>query len=204
MPGSSTPAGAARAPYLRVPLTLAALLIAGTTTACTGGDEKATDDPTPTVSTVPEASLELGRVRVRGDLTPKAKTRVTEGVSAALQEYLDSALLGDYPRSDFSLGGFTRGAVTAAKRDLDLLTGTAFSDAESVTATTLTAELAVLAPDGRPAGATAKVRFALDVDGVPVVVRGRLVLTPNEGTWRIFGYDVSSNATDAATAEGES
>jgi hypothetical protein len=53
----------------------------------------------------------------------------------------------------------------------------------------------VLAPHGRPAGATARVVLVFTTTGHTsqrVVVRGRLFLSPDpHGTWRVFGYDVT-------------
>jgi hypothetical protein len=194
-----------RAPR-RVPLGLAALALLASTVACTADDDEPTDaeptdSPSVTETVIP---LKVRVDRVRGDLTPVSRKRVVREIAESLQRYLDGALLGDYPRREFALARFTQGAEQQARRDLDLLTGRAFKNAESVTARQLKAGVSVLAPEGRPAGATAKVRFSLDVDGVPVVLAGRLLLTPQQGTWRIFGYDVSSNATDAAAAGGDS
>jgi hypothetical protein len=61
----------------------------------------------------------------------------------------------------------------------------------------------VVAPKGRPAGATARVKVRLvlggldaaeggDADGQRTdVVSGRLLLTPTAGGWRIFGFDLA-------------
>ena len=188
----------------RVPVGLAALALLACVAGCTGDDEPTDADPTATPTTDTAVPLKVRVDRVKGDLTPVSRKRVVRGIEESLQRYLDGALLGSYPRSEFALARFTEGAERGARGDLDLLTGRVFRGAESVTPRQLKAMLSVLAPDGRPAGATAKVRFSLDVDGIPVVVAGRLLLTPQKGTWRIFGYDVSSNASDAAAAGGES
>jgi hypothetical protein len=56
----------------------------------------------------------------------------------------------------------------------------------------------VLAPRGRPAGATARVELLFKTTGDTtqrVAVHGRLFLSPAaHGKWRIFGYDVSKGA----------
>jgi hypothetical protein len=141
---------------------------------------------------------------VAGTLKPAARSKVAHQVGKSLHEYADDAFLGDYPRADFgtAFASFTPGAARSAQHDRDLLTGAAFQQAESVTATRLTAKVSVLAPRGRVAGATARVRFALDVDGTPVTVTGRLLLTPEKRGWRIFGYDLSSDAADAPATAG--
>ena len=56
----------------------------------------------------------------------------------------------------------------------------------------------VLAPRGRPAGATARVDLVFKTTGDAtkrVTVHGQLFLSPAaHGKWRIFGYDVSKGA----------
>lgn len=189
-----------------VALGLVGLVLAATAVGCTGGDDESTEEPTPTTTPTEPAvvPLSVSVQKVAGELTRKSRQRVVRGIEETLQAYLDGAFLGDYPRSgEFALARFTPGAQKAATRDLDLLTGRRFRDAEDVSARQLKAQLSVLSPGGRPAGATARIRFALDVDGTPVTVRGRLMLTPREGTWRIFGYDISSNASDVKATTGE-
>lgn len=186
-------------------LGLVGVVLTATAVGCTGGDDEETGDdtsPTATPSAPAAVSLKVSVQRVAGDLNKKSRQRVLRGVTDTLQKYVDGAFLGDYPHGEFALARFTEGAEQRGIRDLDLLTGRAFREADTVTARQLKAQLAVLAPQGRPAGATAQIRFALDVDGRSVVVTGRLLLTPQKGTWRIFGYDVRSNAPELARAAG--
>ena len=53
----------------------------------------------------------------------------------------------------------------------------------------------VLAPHGRPAGATARVALVFTTTGDTkqrVTVHGRLFLSPDDhGSWQVFGYDVA-------------
>jgi len=187
-----------------IALSLVGLVLAATAVGCTGGDDgDQSDDTTSPTPTEPAAApLKVSVQKVAGELTKKSRQRVLADVGDTVQKYLDGAFLGDYPHGEFALAGFTQGAEQQAVKDLDLLTGRAFREASSVSAKQLKAQLSVLAPQGRPAGATARVRFAFDVDGTPVTVTGRLMLTPHEGTWRIFGYDISSNASDVEAATG--
>jgi hypothetical protein len=194
MPRSIAPRRTVRPPSLRASAGLAtALLLASTTAACT--DDKKADDPTGPDASPVSVPLEVSVTRVAGTLGAAARGNLEELVTAPLQEYVDNALLGDYPRTDFvdAYSSFTSGAAAQAERDAALLTGAGFAEAESVTAQQLTARLSVLAPDGKVAGATARIRFVLDVDGQPVTLAGRLVLTREKGEWRIFGYDVHRN-----------
>jgi hypothetical protein len=58
----------------------------------------------------------------------------------------------------------------------------------------------VVAAHGRAVGATAKVSLDLRVTEAgrtrPVRVQGRLLLTPTDHGWRIFGYHVASAGVD--------
>jgi len=69
---------------------------------------------------------------------------------------------------------------------------------ERLRAARAAAYLAVLAPDGRLLGATARFRVLLvpELDGGPrrrpvAQLAGRLLLTPTQAGWRVFGYDVT-------------
>ncbi len=181
-----------------------AVLIASTATACTDKKANQAEPSTPTPTTAIPVTVKVSRVA--GTLKPAARARIARKVATPLQEYVDNALLGDYPRTNFAtaFASFTKGAAKQARRDRSLLTGADFAGAQSVTARSLKAKLSVLSPGGKPAGATARVRFVLDVDGQPVKMAGRLLLTQVRGTWRIFGYDLHRNDVAAtAAAEGE-
>jgi hypothetical protein len=207
MTGSIAPPDPARSTFVRIAAGLAtAVLVAFTSVACTG-DEKNPPAPESSTEAAPKsASLEVTVARVAGTLSPAARANAATRLTRTIKEYVDNALLGDYPRSDFAsaFSSFTKGAAKQAAGDRDLLTGTAFADADSVTPKKLAAKLSLFAPKGTVAGATARVRFVLDVDGTPVVVAGRLLLTKENGAWRIFGYDLRRDGTPAtATTEGQ-
>jgi hypothetical protein len=182
---------------LRLLAGLAAVLLSVSLTACTGGDDKEkgsapTPQPSPSVAT---AKLDVEVARIAGRLPRAKRQRLANTVGATLQRYVDQAFLGEFPRSDFdgAFSTFTRGAAKEAKGDAGLITGAAYSAAESAKAKTLQARLFVLAPRGRSAGATAKVRFTFVYDDTRVTYAGQLLLTPIKGHWRIFGYDLTRN-----------
>ena len=69
---------------------------------------------------------------------------------------------------------------------------------DGVATTKRQVSLDVLAPHGRAAGVTAYVTLKFTTSGQAekkVTVTGRLFLTKDaQGTWQIFGYDVSKGA----------
>jgi len=171
-----------------------ALLAMSALSACTSddGDQEDSGAVEPQTPAATATALDVQVARVAGSLKQAKRDRLAADVEATIQQYVDDAFLGDYPRSDFAgaFSTFTRGAAEEAARDAELISGAAYSGAESATADALQARLSVLAPGGRAAGVTAKVRFAFDYDETRVTYSGRLLLTPAQGTWRIFGYDL--------------
>lgn len=133
---------------------------------------------------------------VAGRLGAAKRQRIKKVATDIVEGYVDGAYAGSYPRTDFSAAFADFGAKTRrdARRDLSLLTnvdlGTRVS---SVTPTRRRLRVDVLAPRGRPSGATA--RFVLDFDTTGEVTRsmrvsGSLLLSNQRGAWKVFGYDV--------------
>jgi hypothetical protein len=122
-------------------------------------------------------------------------------VGQAVDSWIDGGYVGvDYPRDSFgsAFTSFTGPAARDAKRQQRLMTNWDLRkkiDGTAVKRRTVTVD--VLAPRGRPAGATARVDLVFTTTGDTqqrVTVRGRLFLSPGHGQWRIFGYDVSKGA----------
>jgi hypothetical protein len=122
-------------------------------------------------------------------------------VGEAVDTWIDGGYVGvDYPRDSFdsAFGSFTRAARHDADRQKNLMTNWQLRqkiDGVEVKKRRVTVD--VLAPRGRPAGATARVDLVFVTSGDTqerVTVRGRLLLTPAHGKWQIFGYDVSRGA----------
>jgi hypothetical protein len=122
-------------------------------------------------------------------------------VGQAVDSWIDGAYVGvDYPRDSFgsAFASFTGPARREADRQRSLTTNWGLRqkiDGVEVEKRTVTVD--VLAPRGRPAGATARVDLVFTTTGdTPqrVRVRGRLFLSPGHGQWRIFGYDLSKGA----------
>ncbi len=181
---------------------VAALVATSALAACTGDDKKETGGDPPSAPPA-SAPVQVTVTKVAGTLRMPARTALSQDVAAVLQEYVDEAFLGDFPRADFAnaFSTFTPGAAKVADKEAELITGAAYSEAESAGAETLTADLSVLAPRGKPAGVTATVRFVFDYDDDSVTYAGRLLLTPQKGTWRIFGYDLTRD--DQATGASQ-
>jgi hypothetical protein len=96
------------------------------------------------------------------------------------------------------LTGFTPGARAVAQRDIAVLTNEPIGGrVAEVTLTRMAVTVDVLAVDKRPVGATAHVLTTFRTDGKvkrKVRVKGRLVLTRRDGSWKIFAYHVSKGA----------
>ena len=159
-------------------------------TACTGDS----DDPPP--SDGPESvALELSMGPGADGLTTEARDDLQNDVGAVLTTYVVEGFLGDYPRDDFVdvLDLFTSdGGQDGAPQDIDVITGAGFEDADEVVATRLEASIATFAPGREAVGVSAHVDFAFDVtEGGThreVTLRGRLMLMPGDGDWKVFGY----------------
>ena len=183
---------------------LAAALAAGCSTGSPPDDE-----PTPTAES---AALRVQTVSGAERLDQQTRTEVEGAVGDVLSDYVVAAFLGDFPRQEFvqAFEPFTSVAAQKATGDIDLLTAATARDATTVRATDLDAELSFLTQTGEVHGATAAVHFAFDAtmeDGStrPLVLDGRFLLQAgDDGTWSIFGYDVTFDDGGETPAEAES
>lgn len=139
--------------------------------------------------------------RVLGELSEKQRSRLAAEAREVITGYLEAAYLHQRPSSGYrgSFPGFTRGARALALRDTGVVSDRSFADAEEVRPRGGVAYVSVVAPDGRPVGATARVSVDLAVADSRrtrrFTVSGRLLLTPRTDRWRIFGYDLSLQPT---------
>lgn len=183
------PAGAVGA--VLVPL---ALVLSG----CSGDDEPAEEAAPSQEATAEDALATTVRVgEVTGRMGKDRARRTADAVADVVDGWLDRAYVaGDYPRDDFAdaFRGFTGDAARLAERQGGLMSNAALGErVEGVTATRRVVEVDLLAPRGRPAGATAHVNLVLELVGEverTEQVRGRLLLTPRGDGWRVFGFDV--------------
>jgi len=159
-----------------------------------------TDDPEQDDGQQPPVALEIELVEGASSLTTEERDQLQADIADVLSAYVVDAFLGDYPRDDFvqSLDSFTSGAADNAARDLELLTASRFGSAEAVEARRLVARITAFAPRGAALGATARVAFEFDVSqdqggDQELTLEGRLMLAPEGGSWKIFGYDVDRN-----------
>jgi hypothetical protein len=170
-------------------------------TACTDDS----DDPAPPDGGLESVALELSLGPGADGLTPEARDDLQNDVGAVLTTYVVEGFLGDYPRDDFVgvLDSFTAGEAPRAARRLEQITGTSFADAEKVVATRLRARISTFAPSQEALGVSAAVEFAFDVtEGGATreeTMRGRLMLTPENGEWRIFGFQVDGIEPEVAS-----
>jgi hypothetical protein len=193
---------------------VAAAVLAGVVglSGCRGG-EAATDGRT-SVHAGPGSSASSGAeegvttqtviATVTGRLAGDQREALTAAITGVVDGWLDGAYLGDFPRADFSgaFSGFTAGAAAKAQRDLALMSNAAISDRiRTAEATRRSVSLDVLAVRQRPVGVTARIDVAFETTGTltgPQQVAGTLDLTPVDGRWKVFGFDVTRTPASPA------
>lgn len=151
----------------------------------------------PTEATVADLRVRAKVSRVQGQLSPRRQRKLTGNLEHVLRGYLVAAYLhgrvGDGYRGSFP--AFTKDARELAVRDAAITSDAAYAGADEVRTSGAAAFLSVVAPEGRPVGITARVFLDLDVTEEDRTRRlsltGRLLLTPEDDRWRIFGYDLS-------------
>lgn len=181
-----------------------ALLVLAVGTACTGEPDAPERQPAAS-RTGTDAGAVTTVVTLRGVGRGMAETKreaVKQGVTAAIDPWLDTGFLGNFPRTDYSaaFAGFTPDAAADAQgRDLALLTNQSFGEEiDEATATKRRVQLEVFAAKGHARGATARVVLDFDTTGEMQSsqrVRAQLYLVKDKGQWRVFGYDVDQAAT---------
>ncbi len=195
----------------------AGALVLAVLSACTS-EATVPDTPTPAMEeqTTP-LRVSAPVTRVAGRLSEEDRLAVRREVEALLADYVTAAFLDPDTPPDQLFTGFTAGATRLARAQgavlsrADLVvdparaTDTDAAGAATVEVVSVEAPVNVLAPKGRPAGATARLDLILTVTPQPnddtaadsgalstedVRLRGRLLLTPVGEGWKIFGFDV--------------
>jgi hypothetical protein len=153
-------------------------------------------------------TLTLGRVagnlhQPNKRIFGKHRKQVLDRVGKAVDSWIDGGFVGvSYPRDSFgsAFASFTKPARHDAEKQQKLMTNWSLRkkiDGLQVKKRKVTVD--VLAPHGRPAGATARVALVFTTSGhksLRVSLHGRLFLTPDShGTWQIFGYDVAKGGS---------
>jgi hypothetical protein len=187
----------------------AALLLGGGLTGCSNSTDADAAGPARGAGADAGAASSLRMktqvTRVLGTLTNKQRDAFEADAEKLIAGYLSAAYLHERPGQSYkgSFPGFTPGARRLAMRDTGVVSDRGFAGADEVRPRGAVAYVSVVAPEGRPVGATARVWIDLVVseDGASrrVSVSGRLLLTPGADSWRIFGYDL---ALGTAAAKG--
>jgi hypothetical protein len=191
--------------------TLAAAAVAALSlgvSGCGGGSSSPSAGPSSgsTVGAAQPVTSTVALGRVAGNLHQpnkkvfkKHRQKVLTKVGHAVDTWIDGGFVGvSYPRDSFASAfqAFTAPARRDAGHQQKLMTNWGLRhriDGVEVKKRKVTVD--VLAPHGRPAGATARVELVFSTTGDAtkrVTVHARLFLNPDaHGTWRIFGYDVA-------------
>lgn len=179
---------------------LAAVLLLAT--ACSGDEPEdepdAPESRTTTNAAEPPLETTATIAQVVGKLGKKKQKHLVTKVTAMVDQWLDHAYVaGDYPRDDFgdAFSVFTDDAARFAEKQAGLMSNAEIGDElDAVVATKRRVRVDVLAPEGRPAGVTARFRLVMVLTGDgerKEEVVGRLMLTKTGKGWQVFGYDVT-------------
>jgi LCP family protein required for cell wall assembly len=135
-----------------------------------------------------------------GPVAAPAREAAVQQVGAAVDQWVNAAY--GAPSVDLSAAfpGFTPRAAKLATRDRAVTT------ADPASALALVAEKSSITVDllgtkGIARGATARIALELapeEGQGEPTGISGRLTLVPQDGGWRIFGYELRRQAPGAA------
>lgn len=145
---------------------------------------------------------------MHGDLSKQGRDRLVRRADQLITGYVEAAYFHQRSGSGYrgSFPGFTRGARRLALRDTRVASDRALAGATEVTPKGAVAFLSVVARNGRPVGATARLMLKMAVERGDATrwkqVTGRLLLTPGPHQWRIFGYDLAMGATAPAKGRG--
>ena len=146
----------------------------------------------------PEVRTTASLGRVTGVLGKPVKSQIKKRITAVVDDWFDAAYVaGKYPRSDFTgaFPHFTRGATQRARKDVALMSNATIGERiDSVRAMNRQLKIDVLAVGRRPVAVTARVVLGMQVEGEisrRERVAGSLYLTYGNGSWQVFGYDMT-------------
>lgn len=168
-------------------------------TGCSDGDGPPTageqTPPTEAADERVETDADVGKVV--GKLGDPGRKQVLQEVTSVVDRWVDAAYVdGDYPRSDFgdAYPGFTKGAARLAAKQQATMSNAKVGDrVESVDVLKRSVRVDVLAPNRKPAGATARVKVVVALHGDVERrdrITGRVLLTPAKKGWKVFGFEV--------------
>lgn len=192
-----------RGPAAATVAVLSVMLVLGA--GCSGGSGE--DEPSVRVTSLaptaePPVSTQVVAGKLRGTLTKAGRQAAVQDVAEVVDTWIDQAWVeGPWPREvDGVWETFTPGAARLAKADASMTSAAGFGpEAEAVRATKRRVKVDLLGRRLEPVGATARISVHLEVSPVEapdeprdVRLRGRVMLTPTEGGWKIFGYELVS------------
>jgi hypothetical protein len=180
----------------------AAFLVVGLLAGCTnagdggsrqgvGGEPERHDDAAAVpVHTVTSLDTVVGR------LGSRQREILVDEVTELVDHWWDTAFVDvDYPGTEVrgAFRDFTRSTARAARKDRAMSNAQVGDRVEEIEVVRRRLRIDVFAVGNRPAGATARVTLRMNLSGEierTDRIRGRLLLTPGDDGWVVFGYDV--------------
>lgn len=176
-----------------LPALVAALLAAVLGLAGCSSDDGETPKGDGDRSGAAEVTTNARLGRVRGKLGKAREAKVLADVTTVVEHWSDAAYDGagsSDPKGAF--GAFTGDARALAAKQTALSNGQVKGDVGDAAITRRVVRVDVIAAGGRPVGATARISLTVELPGLDRAdrIRGRLMLTPAKGGWKVFGFDV--------------
>lgn len=181
------------------------LCLAVSATACSGDDS----EPAVSVKTLPpstpaapaDVASDVRAGKLSGSLSAAARTKVVAEVGGVVDGWIEQAFVaGPWPRAVSGVWTpFTPEAAALAQKDAAITSGAGYGERVSaVRVTRRDLRVDLLARRGTAHGATVRVAMVLEVtpletpgENRKVWLKGRLLLTPTDAGWKIFGHDLA-------------
>ncbi len=152
---------------------------------------------TPAATSTPAAAPSGLTVSLEADgLSAEGKAALTKAIGSVVGRWLDAAYLsgpvGNKPGSARFPGFTSVAARSAAHHPRELTNAALGAKAKGLEATTRTVKASAYVSAKRAHGVVADVSMTASSPRAKLTVRGSLDLTRAGGTWRIFGYDITT------------
>jgi len=131
--------------------------------------------------------------RVRGKLAKAKAAKALTAITTVVERWSDAAYDGaGSADAKGAFAAFSDDARALAVKQTALSNRRLKGDIGDAAITRRAVRVDLIAARNRPAGATARIVLTVELPGLDRTdrIRGRLLLTPAKGGWKVFGFDV--------------